>query len=78
MNSLGRFEIVECDGGEYLAILQIRNVCASVTLEGGMYVPRISDDEYGDPCSAGQGLRTPELAAESALRLVQGLSLIHI
>lgn len=72
MSSLSRFEVIESEGNEYCACLQIGTICASIERVGDLYVPSVSVDEYGDSVANGQGLRTPELAADAALLLAQG------
>lgn len=71
MSNLSRFEVIEAEADEYCACLQIGPICASVERVDGMFVPSVSVDEYGDSVATGQGLRTPELAADAALLLVQ-------
>lgn len=71
-SSLSRFEIIENESDEFIAVLQIRNVCASIERTKAGYVPTVSDNEWGESVSKGQALATAELAAESALSLVRG------
>lgn len=68
---LSMFEIIENEGDEFVAMRQVRGVCASVERTPEGYVPSVSDTEYGESCAKGQALRTPELAAESALSLAR-------
>lgn len=73
MSSLSRFEVLESTAEGYCACLHIGPLCASIERTGtGPYVPSVSADEYGVPVAQGQGLRTPELAADAALLLAQG------
>ena len=68
--SLKQFEIIEDQDGEWSAAWQIGHVCAGVELVGGMYVPSVSVDEYGDPAIKGLPMSTPEHAAKAAVLLV--------
>jgi hypothetical protein len=72
MSNLPRFEVIDSSVDGYCACLQIGPVCASIERVDGMFVPSVSADEYSEPVAKGQGLRTPELAADAALLLAQG------
>ena len=72
MSNLSRFEAIEAEADEFCACLQIGPICAAIERVDGMFVPSVSADEYGDSVATGQGLRTPELAADAALLLAQG------
>ena len=78
LSSLSMFEVAE-HGMNFLAMRVVRNVCASVELVDGLFVPAVADNEYGSDVWRGRGTITAEAAAAQALAMARShlLTMAH-